>query len=178
MKTRYLLFGALNVIAVETQAQFSDHSGNEVSSCDCMEPISHLDFTISLPENYNTYDYIQFIAYRNNIGISSRTIRPSQINNGTIKLNVLNKSNKALRSLFGKEYGRYRGVDFTNVSYNAMCEFGNVELEIVALGITKLGEETTYELDGSKTKVLAKTVEIFDGGVELTRSTKLPFRAS
>lgn len=163
-------------VTTVTSAQFTDANGNEVNSCNCQDPVNYLDFTVTLPENYTSYDYIQFIAYRNGEGISSCLFRPSELKEKTIKLSVLNPNSKALRSLLGKEYGRYRGKDFNNVSYNSMCEsINNAELSIVSLGIKRIGTETTYEVDASKTKVTARSVAIYDGGVELTRSAKIPF---
>ena len=176
MKNKIYLIALFACLQTTAIAQFTDAKGNEVSSCNCMDPVDFLEYTVTLPENYNSYDYIQFVAFRNTEAISSATFTPSELPGSTVKLSVLNPNQKALRTLLGKEYGRYRGNDFNNISYNSMCEFIlATELHIISLGIKQIGTETTYELDGSKTRVTAKTVNIYDGGVELTRSAKVAF---
>lgn len=176
MKRKIYLSALLVLVTAFTSAQFTDEKGNEVNSCNCQDPVNYLDFTVTLPDNYRTYDYIQFIAYRNGDGISACLFEPSELPGATIKLSVLSPNSKALRTILGKEYGRYRGKDFNNISYNSMCEYiTNAELSIISLGIKRIGTETTYEIDESRTKVTARSVAIYDGGVELTRSAKIPF---
>jgi len=176
MKIKNITLGILILAGTYSFSQFTDADGKDVTSCDCMDPVNYLDYTVTLPENYGTYDYIQFVAYRNGEAISTRLFEPGELPSGTVKLSVLSPSQKALRTMLGQEYGRYRGLDFTNISYNSMCEYlTKTELEITSLGIRQVGTETTYTLDANKTTVTARTAAIYDGGVELTRSSKVAF---
>lgn len=172
-----IFFLSLSFISQVAMAQFLGKDGNEVTTCDCNDPVNYLDYSIKLPDNYKKYDLIQFVAYRDNSAISSVLFRSSQVDQ-LIRLSVLNPNNPALRTIFGKEYGLFRGNDFNNISYNSMCEyeFGNTtELTIRTYGITQVGTETTFELESNKTTVKAKTVPVYDGGVELAKSKTIRF---
>lgn len=173
---KYLILSIAFILIVKIQfAQFTNKAGEEISSCDCNEPVTHLDYTMKLPEKYTEYSYIRFVAYRGDQAISSVFFRPAQIEK-EIKLNLLNKNNKGLRTLLGMEYGLFRGEDFNNVSYNSMCDYnGQVKLSIVAFGFSQVGTETTYTLESNKTTIKAKTVPVYDGGVELARGKTIEF---
>jgi hypothetical protein len=176
-KTKYLIAAAFSLSGMAGMAQFQDASGNTVTECDCIDPIRYLDVTISLPDNYTTYDYIQFVLYADGQGISTRTMKPNDINASSIKLNVLNEANDGSTSLLGVEYGLFHGNDFQLASYNSLCEFkSDVNLHVVALGISQIGTETVYELDASKTKVIGTTFNIYDDGVELSKSEPVKFK--
>ena len=176
MKNLIILL-SLAFIAQTTAAQFLGKEGNEVTACDCNDPVNYLDYSIKLPADYKKYDLIQFVAYRDNSAISSVLFRASQVDQ-LVKLNLLNPNNPALRTIFGREYGLYRGDDFNNISYSNMCdyEFGNsTELTVYTYGITQVGTETTYELESNKTTIRARTVPVYDGGVELAKSKTIRF---
>lgn len=165
----FLLFG----LHLSSSAQFMGKDGDKLSTCDCMEPVSYLDYTLQFPSNYRTYDVIQVVAYRNNQALSARSFSPSMIS-GSMTLSVLNPKNKALRTFLGKEYGRYRGNDFAQVSYNALCDGGSSELVIVVFGYNQVGTETTYEVNSNNVK--ARSVKLYDGGTEIYRGEKITFQ--
>lgn len=158
-------------------AQFTSKTGNPVNECDCNDPIKDLNYTVTLPSNYGKYDYIQFVLYSDGYSVSSVTLAPREINGNKVNLNILNSENQAYRSLLGREYGRYRGNDFSWASYNNLCSYKKekTEIEVAAFGISQIGTETEYNLESDNT-IRAKTVRIYDGGVEIYRGTKLPFK--
>ena len=161
------------LLGISSYSQFTGKDGSELKSCDCIDPISYLDYTVKLTGNYRSYDVIQFVALKNGEALSSRSFSPSKIS-GQITLSVLNPKNKALRTFLGKEYGRYRGNDFVQISYNTMCEgVKSNDLVIVVYGYNQVGTETTYFVDSDKIK--ARSVKIYDGGTEIYRGEKIIF---
>lgn len=171
-----ILIGTFFVLSPHLVAQFT---GTEdlVTSCDCQDPIGYLNYTVQLPDKYREYDLIQFVLYKDGYLMSTRTFKPKELNGGNVTLNILNAENKGIRNVFGKEIGRYHGNDFIQASYNSLCEeTKTVQIEVASFGIKQIGTKVTYELDATKTKITAKATKIFDGGVELYRSEKLPFK--
>ena len=157
--------------------QFKDKLGNDVKDCDCKDPIRDLDIVMTLPENYIAYDYIQFVLYAGTSGISQKTMQPDEIINGTVKLNVLNSENKPYRTEQGVEYGRFQGDDFTWASFNSLCEYEeDFDIYVITYGISQIGTETVHTIDPTGTKITSRTFDIFDDGVELSRSETARFR--
>lgn len=177
MKLKNIFIAAFTLLTFSATAQFKDKEGNIVKECDCNDPIRDLDVEVSLPENYTTFDYIQFVLYAGDSPISSRTMRPNEINATNIKLNVLNSNNNAERSLKGQEYGRFHGDDFGRASFNSLCEsLSDLDIRVVSFGITQVGVETVYEVDATKTKITSRSYAIFDDGVELSRTESVTFK--
>lgn len=177
MKTKQLIFLVCSMMSIFSFGQFTDKAGNNVTTCDCMDPIRDLDVLVTLPENYASFDYIQFVLYAGDAPISSRTMRPNEINAPSIKLNVLNSNNKAQKLIKGEEYGRFHGDDFGRASFNSLCQsLSDLDVKVVSFGITQVGVETVYEVDATKTKITSRSYAIFDDGVELSRTESITFK--
>lgn len=175
---RSILFLIILISVIpNAHSQFLSEQGKPVSECDCNKPIRYLDFMINLPANYKSYDIIQIVAYRNGSAVSFANYRASQIPQ-TLKVNLLNYNNKALRTLLGKEYGRFRGNDLKGISYSSMCEYliKMSKLSIKVFGVKQVGTETTYEIQSDRKTIKAKTVPVYDGGEELVKSTEILFK--
>jgi hypothetical protein len=177
MKSIVLITVVQFAFAFSIYGQYTDSEGNLVTGCDCKDPVRDLNTTVTLPDNYATYDYIQYVLYSNGSPLSSRNMRAENIQDATVRLNILNPNNRPLRGHRGREYNRFQGDDFARASYNTLCESeGDVEIQVIAYGISQVGTETVYEVDPTGTKLVAKTFQIYDDGVELAQSEKISFR--
>ncbi|MCG8578029.1 MAG: hypothetical protein MI810_24330 [Flavobacteriales bacterium] len=179
MKTivKIILMNLFCSIGTSGSAQFMNKEGIELAECDCKERLRNLDVNVKLPNNYYSYDFVQFVLYANGKSLSSITRSTKKIKNALNTFNVLNSKNAGYQSLFGKEYGLYRGNDFRQASYNSLCEGdGITELQLIAYGISQTGTEyyTEYESAGDG-KVRAKTqaVKVYDDGVKIAQTKSL-----
>lgn len=174
MKSILVLFLLAGSVAF---GQFKDKEGNDVTTCDCKDPIRDLDLVMTLPDNYAAYDYIQFVLYAGGNAISSRTMRAATMESATVKLNVLNSANEGGRGVRGYEYGRFHGDDFTYASYNSLCEWDtDIDVQVISFGISQIGTETIHTIDPAGTKVTSRTYDVYDNGVELVRSASATFK--
>jgi len=174
-----LVLASTLIASSQLYAQFYDKTGEVVTECDCAKQLNQLDMDVVLPDNYTKYDYIQFVLYKDGANLSSFVFAPRELEGKVKRFNILNPNSKGMRSIFGGEYGLYRGTDFYLASYNSLCEGnGEVRLKAKAFGITQVGTnfETEYYASGDRIKAKTTAIPVYDDGVEISETEELTIR--